>query len=195
MQCLYTRYPVATGGLYPPPPQVVTLSHSPFPIFPIDWTHEGELALFPLLCYAPHVMFWEQSNKEILAGHALSTVAILNSAVACCVCSGKSGRQFILWRVFFCVFPDLFWQLRKFHCQRLLIRSVTGRMYGPALVHLAFVWCAIDISFSKLLVVEWPTEFFFFFFYFSFALNQTCQFEMLHQWLHHSEISPFPPLT
>lgn len=29
---------------------VVTLSHSPFPIFPIDWMHEGELTFFPLLC-------------------------------------------------------------------------------------------------------------------------------------------------
>lgn len=48
--CLYTRYPVATGGLYPPP-RVVTLSHSAFPIFPIDWMHEGRLVFFfpPLL--------------------------------------------------------------------------------------------------------------------------------------------------
>lgn len=31
-------------------PGVVTLSHSPFPILPIDWMHELKLAYFPLLC-------------------------------------------------------------------------------------------------------------------------------------------------
>lgn len=151
MQCLYTRYPVATGGLYPPP-GLWPFHILHFPFSPLIGCMRESWHFFFLFCYAPHVMFWKHSNKENLAGHALSTVVILNNAGACCACSGKTGDS----GLFFFSWPS--WQLRKFHCQWLLIRSVIGGLYVPFLLHLAFVWCAIDISFSQLLVVESLTE-------------------------------------
>lgn len=126
------------GIISTPPPEVVTLSHSPFPIFPIDWTHEGELALFspPLLCTTCDVLGTVKQREFGWTCFIVGRDLKQRSSLLC--------PQWKEWKTVdsvegFFVFPDLFWQLRKFHCQRLLIRSVTGRMYGPALVHLAFV--------------------------------------------------------
>lgn len=125
----------------------MTLSHSPFPIFPIDWIHEGRLAFFflslPFLRYPPHVMFWKYSNKENVAGHALSTGLILNNAEACCACGGKTGNS----GLFFYFLSWASWQLRAFHCQWLLIRPVTGGLYVPFF----YIWLLYDEQLTCLL--------------------------------------------
>lgn len=80
-------------------------------------------------------MFWKYSNKENLAGHALSTVMILNNSGPSWACSGNSEeREFCFFFLFFFLAS-----LKVSLYQQLLIRSVIAGLYVAFVSHLANV--------------------------------------------------------
>lgn len=141
MRCLYTRYPVATGGLYS------SLGSRPFhiPHFPFS-PLIGRLAFSffssVFLCCSCDVL-------EILKQREFGwTCFIDGSHLKQRTQRPAAPAQAVF---FFLSPPPASWQRRPFHCQRLLIRSVTVGLYGPVFfLHLAFVYAAIDESFSQL---------------------------------------------
>lgn len=163
-------------------PFTFCISH--FPHWLDAWGKAG--IFFPSLARHHVWCFSKYSNKENLAGHALSTVVILNNSEPCWACSGKwvYGGNSVCFFVFF---PALLGTL-KFPCQLLLVRSVIAGLFVPFVSHLAHVRCAKGISFSqpvvRLIVFSCST-----------SAASKCQFEMLHKWLHYPEIFVFLPLS
>lgn len=158
------QIPGSNWGIISTPPwgyDPFTFSISHFPHWLDPW---GKTGIFFLRC-APCAMFWKHSDKENMAGPALSTAVISNNP-------GTAGLQWKERREFFFPWPSLC--LRKIQCH-MLLRPVTAGL-SPLV---AFVWWAVDISFSPSVTLQMFVSG-----RFTSAGVKQCQFEMLCKWLH-----------
>lgn len=146
MQCLYTRYPVATWGVFPSK-RLWPFHILHFPFSPLIGCMR-ESWHFLLHC-APRMMFWKHLNTENLVGHALSVAAISNSSGCLSVIVGWCLLANI-W-----VICNIQWGLHLTK-QRFYLKFV-NRIFAVVILHLEmfFLWLhypEIWVSFSCFLL-------------------------------------------